>query len=212
MEAKLRRLSPTPAKSPSRCLPAAIKSVVTPSKTPRGRPKKPEKSALHLKIAKLCSLYKSIHRGNRRKTSLPGDGRRNGLILSAIQRLLPLKTDQGKIPREASELVAARVAEKDLGAVEVMLSIPESNLNSKISFPSNLASLTGLRGLMLSLEGTSQSVEVEIEQGISETEVNEKCCLGDPVEIQKLLFALDKCFGSWARPFFEIEAPVDERK
>jgi hypothetical protein len=212
MEAKLRRLSPTPAKSPSRCLPYAIKSVVTPSKTPRGRPKKPEKSALHLQIAKLCSLYKSIHRGNRRKTSLPGDGRRNGLILSAIQRLLPLKTDQWKIPREASELVAAGVAEKDLGAVEVMLSLPESNLNSKISFPPNLASLTGLRGLMISLESTSQSVDVEIEQGISETEVNEICCLGDPDEDKKLLFALDKCFGSWTRPFLDIEAPVDEKK
>jgi hypothetical protein len=212
MEAKLRRLSLTPAKSPSRCLPAAIKSVVTPSKTPRGRPKKPEKSALHLQIAKLCSLYKSIHRGNRRKTSLPGDGRRNGLILSAIQRLLPLKTDQWKIPREASELVAAGVAEKDLGAVEVMLSFPESNLNSKISFPPNLASLTGLRGLMISLESTSQSVDVEIEQGISETEVNEICCLGDPDEDKKLLFALDKCFGSWTRPFLDIEAPVDEKK
>jgi hypothetical protein len=108
--------------------------------------------------------------------------------------------------------VAAGVAEKDLGAVEVMLSFPESNLNSKISFPPNLASLTGLRGLMISLESTSQSVDVEIEQGISETEVNEICCLGDPVEDQKVLFALDKCFGSWTRPFLDIEAPVVERK
>jgi hypothetical protein len=199
METKLKKLS-TPAKSPAKCLPATIKTVMTASKTPRGRPKKPEKSALHLQIAKLCSLYKCIHRGNRRKTSLPGDGRRNGLILSSIQRLLPLKTDQEKIPREASELVAAVIAEKDVGTVEVMLSLPESNLNSKISFPPNLASLTGLRGLMLSLEGTSQSVEDE--QGISETEGNETCCLGDPVEYQQLLFVLEKCYGSWARPFF----------
>jgi hypothetical protein len=53
---------------------------------------------------------------------------------------------------------------------------------------------------------------VEIEQGISETEVNEICCLGDPDEDKKLLFALDKCFGSWTRPFLDIEAPVDEKK
>ncbi|XP_046439647.1 uncharacterized protein LOC124190821 isoform X3 [Daphnia pulex] len=117
-ETKHHTPSPIPTSSAAECLPAAIKSVVPAAETPRGRPKKAAKSALDLKIDKLLNLHKSIRQGRRRKLSLPGDGRRNGMMLSAIQRLLSLKTDQGKIPREASELVAAGVAEKDVGAVE----------------------------------------------------------------------------------------------
>ena len=126
------------------------------------------------------------------------------MVLSAINQLLPLD-----VPHEASELVAAGIAEKDVGTVKIMQSFPLITLDSKVGFPANLASLTGLRGMILSQEKISESVEVEIEQGISETEVNEKCCLGDPVEDQKLLLVLEKLFGSWAKPFFDAE-PTDD--
>lgn len=193
LETKLKRLS-TPTSSPAKRLPALIKTVPR-LKTPCGRPKRPKNSALDKKIAARLLPLKAIRNGRRRTTSLPGDGRVNGIVLSAINLLLPLKTDQKDVPHPASELVAAGIAEKDVGAIAVSLQLPQSSVESNFRFPPNLASLTCLRGLRLTEEEVS--------------EVDKSCCPGDPVQDKQLLLTFEKIFGSWANSFLDTEAPDD---
>ena len=209
----LHRLSATPVSSQAKPFTTPIKSVTTPTSiaTPksRGRPMRVEKSALDRQIAELLAPFKSIRQGRPRLTSLGRDGRVNGIMLSAIHRLLPITLDLKNVPREANDLVAAGIAEKDVGAVQVLLSLPKltpTNLESK--FPANLASITGLRGLLLTQEANdlvNDTVEVGIDEDISETEVDQLCYLGDRASDEKLLLSLESIFG-WAYPFFSTEA------
>ena len=113
----------------------------------------------------------------------------------AMQKILPLKTLQASIPRETSQLLAVGIAERNVGTVQHGLSFPGVVIDSKLQFPPNLASLTGLRGIKLIEEKKlSQSAKDEIEEREAE--------VGDPEEGKKLLLAMQKIFGSWAKPFF----------
>jgi hypothetical protein len=112
------------------------------------------------------------------------------------------------VSSEAEGLIAAGVAERDVRAVETLINLenasPLDAFPSDFRFPRNLASLTGLRGLLLMEEAAEKTdfveVEVEVDHDIPQTEVDDICKFGDPASDHQLLLIMQKFFG-WAKPF-----------
>jgi hypothetical protein len=81
----------------------------------------PDRHKLELKE----EIGKAISPTVRATASSPQEDRRNGLILCAINQMMGvgLNLDPNKVPHEADELIAAGIAPKDVGAIQVWQSL-----------------------------------------------------------------------------------------
>jgi hypothetical protein len=105
--------------------------------------------------------------------------------------------DPNKVPHEADELIAAGIAPKDVGAIQVWQSLgAQSNVQSDFQFPPNKATLNLLRGMM------TMTRKVEVKESELPT--------GDPDEDAKLLNIFNKLLGPWTRPFLALEEDLNK--
>jgi hypothetical protein len=153
----------------------------------------PDRHKLELKE----EIGKAISPTVRATASSPQEDRRNGLILCAINQMMGLNSDPNKVPHEADELIAAGIAPKDVGAIQVWQSLgAQSNVQSDFQFPPNKATLNLLRGMM------TMTRKVEVKESELPT--------GDPDEDAKLLNIFNKLLGPWTRPFLALEEDLNK--
>jgi hypothetical protein len=108
-----------------------------------------------------------------------------------------LNLTPNKVPHEADELIAAGIAPKDVGAIQVWQSLgAQSNVQSDFQFPPNKATLNLLRGMM------TMTRKVEVKESELPT--------GDPDEDAKLLNIFNKLLGPWTRPFLALEEDLNK--
>jgi hypothetical protein len=162
----------------------------------------------------------------RATASSPQEDRRNGLILCAINQMMGLNSDPNKVPHEADELIAAGIAPKDVGAIQVWQSLDPNKVPHEadeliaagiepkdvgaiqvwqsLGAQSNLQSDTQIppnKATLNLLRGMMTMPHREVKESELPT--------GDPDEDAKILNMLNKLVGDWARPFLALEEDQD---
>jgi hypothetical protein len=182
----------------------------------------PDRHKLELKE----EIGKAISPTVRATASSPQEDRRNGLILCAINQMMGLNSDPNKVPHEADELIAAGIAPKDVGAIQVWQSLDPNKVPHEadeliaagiepkdvgaiqvwqsLGAQSNLQSDTQIppnKATLNLLRGMMTMPHREVKESELPT--------GDPDEDAKILNMLNKLVGDWARPFLALEEDQD---
>jgi hypothetical protein len=182
----------------------------------------PDRHKLELKEG----IGKAISPTVRATASSPQEDRRNGLILCAINQMMGLNSDPNKVPHEADELIAAGIAPKDVGAIQVWQSLDPNKVPHEadeliaagiepkdvgaiqvwqsLGAQSNLQSDTQIppnKATLNLLRGMMTMPHREVKESELPT--------GDPDEDAKILNMLNKLVGDWARPFLALEEDQD---
>ena len=162
-----------------------------------GRPKKQPLT----KKEELCQVLSPLFPINlhqTRKTSFPGDGRQNGLILMAASRLLngDLETLE-TIARNEPDALQHRVIEDGIGQVNVLplqnmielrheaaSNAPGTGTNQQLLIPPTIHTIVGLRGLKLQKKTLDSAGRIENETGSS---IREGLGRADTVLLSRLI-------------------------
>lgn len=150
-----------------------------------GRPKKPKtvdddafSRSIYGELAMMLRPFSYVNNRRKRTTCLPGDGRRYGLNLFAVSRLLGSPFDIERLPKETDDALSMGVKEVDLQSFVVMRDLMAKNHNKAMHdrlgynqipdtspivslLPPMLFTVTGIRSVLLYRDTLRYVVENE---------------------------------------------------
>jgi hypothetical protein len=186
----------------------------------------PDRHKLELKE----EIGKAISPTVRATASSPQEDRRNGLILCAINQMMGvgLNLTPNKVPHEADELVAAGIAPKDVGAIQVWQSLDPNKVPHEADeliaagiAPKDVGaiqvwqSLGAQSNVQSDFQFPPNKATLNLLRGMMtmtrKVEVKEsELPTGDPDEDAKLLNIFNKLLGPWTRPFLALEEDLNK--
>jgi hypothetical protein len=186
----------------------------------------PDRHKLELKE----EIGKAISPTVRATASSPQEDRRNGLILCAINQMMGvgLNLTPNKVPHEADELIAAGIAPKDVGAIQVWQSLDPNKVPHEADeliaagiAPKDVGaiqvwqSLGAQSNVQSDFQFPPNKATLNLLRGMMtmtrKVEVKEsELPTGDPDEDAKLLNIFNKLLGPWTRPFLALEEDLNK--
>jgi hypothetical protein len=186
----------------------------------------PDRHKLELKE----EIGKAIGPTVRATASSPQEDRRNGLILCAINQMMGvgLNLTPNKVPYEADELIAAGIAPKDVGAIQVWQSLDPNKVPHEADeliaagiAPKDVGaiqvwqSLGAQSNVQSDFQFPPNKATLNLLRGMMtmtrKVEVKEsELPTGDPDEDAKLLNIFNKLLGPWTRPFLALEEDLNK--
>ncbi|XP_046440773.1 uncharacterized protein LOC124191530 [Daphnia pulex] len=186
----------------------------------------PDRHKLELKE----EIGKAISPTVRATASSPQEDRRNGLILCAINQMMDvgLNLTPNKVPHEADELIAAGIAPKDVGAIQVWQSLDPNKVPHEADeliaagiAPKDVGaiqvwqSLGAQSNVQSDFQFPPNKATLNLLRGMMtmtrKVEVKEsELPTGDPDEDAKLLNIFNKLLGPWTRPFLALEEDLNK--
>jgi hypothetical protein len=186
----------------------------------------PDRHKLELKE----EIGKAISPTVRATASSPQEDRRNGLILCAINQMMGvgLNLTPNKVPHEADELIAAGIAPKDVGAIQVWQSLDPNKVPNEADeliaagiAPKDVGaiqvwqSLGAQSNVQSDFQFPPNKATLNLLRGMMtmtrKVEVKEsELPTGDPDEDAKLLNIFNKLLGPWTRPFLALEEDLNK--